>query len=126
MTSEDLLRKVFVYVFSLPPIIDEEEKEHIIQEEIRLKKEQEKFLLEERIEKEQKKTEDLLNNSMNYFYSKIMKEYIVAEIDETSDEYKWAMDKADWIQDSSKYPDGLLKEQDKKELIKGKEVKKSF
>lgn len=126
MTSEDLLRKVFIYIFSLSSIIDEKEKEHIIEEEIRLKKEQEKFLLEERIEKEQKKTEELLTNSMNYFYSRIMKEYITAEIDETTDEYKWAMDKADWIQNSSKYPDGLLTEQNKKELLTGKEVKKTF
>src|SRR5699024_3605838 len=34
MTTEDLLRKVFVYIFSLPKIIDEEEKAYIIREKL--------------------------------------------------------------------------------------------
>lgn len=42
MTPEDLLRKVFLYIFSLPPIIDEEEKAHILEEERRLIEEQER------------------------------------------------------------------------------------
>lgn len=68
MTTEDLLRKVFLYIFSLPPIIDEEEKAHILEEERRLVEERERELLRERREKERKKTEDLLTNSINYFY----------------------------------------------------------
>lgn len=37
MSTEDLLRKVFVYIFSLPEIIDEWEKAYTIQEKQRLK-----------------------------------------------------------------------------------------
>lgn len=124
MTPEDLLRKVFLYIFSLPPIIDEAEKAHILEEERRLIEEQERELLRERREKEHKKTEGLLINSINYFYSKLIKEYISAELDETTDEYEWAMDKANWIQDSSKHPDNLLTEKDKEELLNIKTTKK--
>lgn len=124
MTPEDLLRKVFLYIFSLPPIIDEEEKAHILEEERRLIEEQERELLRERREKEHKKTEDLLINSLNYFYSKLIKEYISAELDETTDEYEWALDKANWIQDSSKHPDDLLTEKDKEDLLNIKATKK--
>lgn len=126
MTTEDLLRKVFLYIFSLPPIMDEEEKAHILEEEKRLIEERERELLRERREKERKKTEDLLTNSINYFYSKLIKEYISAELDETTDEYEWAMDKANWIQDSSKHPDDLLTEKDKEELLNIKTTSKYF
>lgn len=126
MTPEDLLRKVFLYIFSLPPIIDEAEKAHILEEERRLIEEQERELLRERREKEHKKTEDLLINSINYFFSKLIKEYISAELDETTDEYEWAMDKANWIQDSSKHPDNLLTEKDKEDLLNIKATKKYF
>lgn len=126
MTPEDLLRKVFLYIFSLPPIIDEAEKAHILEEERRLIEEQERELLRERREKERKKTEDLLINSINYFYSKLIKDYISAELDETTDEYEWAMDKANWIQDSSKQPDDLLTEKDKEELLNIKATNKYF
>lgn len=117
MTTEDLLRKVFVYIFSLPEIIDEEEKAYIIREKKRLKEEEESLLLRERREKEYKRTQDLLNNSMNYFYSNIIREYISSELDNSTDEYQWAMNKADWIQDSSKHPDELLTEKEKSELL---------
>ncbi|MFD1850770.1 hypothetical protein [Oceanobacillus bengalensis] len=117
MSVEDLLRKVFIYIFSLTQIIDEEEKAHIIAEEKRLKEEKERILLRERQENEYKRTQDLLNNSMNYFYSKIIKEYISSELDESTDEYQWAMNKANWIQDSSKHPDDLLTENEKRELL---------
>lgn len=43
MTAEDLLRKVFLNIFSLPSIIDEEEKSYIIAEKERLKEEQERI-----------------------------------------------------------------------------------
>ena len=124
MTPEDLLRKVFLYIFSLPPIMDEEEKAHNLEEERRLIEEQERELLRERREKEHKKTEDLLTNSINFFYSKLIKEYISAELDETTDEYEWALDKANWIQDSSKHPDDLLTEKDKEDLLNIKATKK--
>ncbi len=126
MTPEDLLRKVFLYIFSLPPIIDEEEKAHILEEERRLIEERERELLRERREKEHKRTKDLLTNSINYFYSKLIKEYVSAELDETTAEYEWAMDKANWIQDSSKHPDDLLTEKDKEELFNMKTMNKYF
>lgn len=126
MTPEDLLRKVFLYIFSLPPIIDEEEKAHNLEEERRLIEEQERELLRERREKEHKKTKDLMTNSINYFYSKLIKEYISAELDETTADYEWAMDEANWIQDSSKHPDDLLTEKDKEELFNIKTTSKYF
>ncbi|WP_060207224.1 hypothetical protein [Sporosarcina koreensis] len=126
MTPEDLLRKIFLYIFSLPPIIDEEEKAHIIAEEKKLKEEQERELLKEQRENEYKRTQDLLNNSMNYFYSKLMKEYISAELDETTVEYEWAMNKANWVQDSSKHPDDLLTEKDQERLFNIKTTNKYF
>lgn len=54
---------------------------------------------------------------MNYFYSKLIKENISAELDETTDEYVWAMKKAKWIQDSNKYQDDILREEDKEMLL---------
>ncbi|WP_340083770.1 hypothetical protein MHB50_11075 [Siminovitchia sp. FSL H7-0308] len=126
MSVEDLLRKVFIYIFSLPQIIDEEEKAHIIAEERKLKEEEERLLLKERREKEYKRTQDLLNNSMNYFYSNIIREYISSELDKSTDEYQWAMNKANWIQDSSKHPDELLTEKEKSELFNLKLNNKYF
>ncbi|WP_146553782.1 hypothetical protein [Rummeliibacillus sp. SL167] len=117
-TLEDLLRRVFLYIFSLPEIIDEKERDYIIAEEKKLKEEQERELIRERREREYKRTQDLLNNSVNYFYSKLIKEYISAELDETTDEYVWAMKKAKWIQDSNKYQDDILREEDKEMLLK--------
>ncbi len=116
-TTEDLLRRVFLYIFSLPEIIDEKERNHIIAEEKKLKEEQERELLRERREREYSRTQALLNNSMNYFYSKLIKEYISAELDETTDEYVWALEKAKWIQDSNKYQDDILREEDKEMLL---------
>lgn len=117
-TPEDLLRRVFLYIFSLPEIIDEKERDHIIAEEKKQKEEQERKLLRERREREYKRTQDLLNSSVNYFYSKLIKEYISAELDETTDEYVWAMKKANWIQDSNKHQDDILREEDKEMLLK--------
>lgn len=124
MSVEDLLRKVFIYIFSLPQIIDEEEKAHIIAEEKRLKEEEERILLRERQENEYKRTQDLLNDSMNYFYSNIIREYISSELDKSTEEYQWAMNKANWIQDSSNHPDDLLTENEKKELLNRKTTNK--
>lgn len=116
MSTEDLLRKVFVYIFSLPEIIDEWEKAYIIQEKQRLKEEEERLILREKRDNEYTKTQQLINNSLNYFYSKLVQEYVAAEIDEESEEYRWAMEKANWIRDSEKYPDELLTENDKMKL----------
>ncbi|GIO22306.1 hypothetical protein [Oceanobacillus sp. J11TS1] len=123
-TLEDLLRRVFLYIFSLPEIIDEKERDYIIAEEKKLKEEQERELIRERREREYKRTQDLLNNSVNYFYSKLIKEYISAELDETTDGYVWAMKKAKWIQDSNKYQDDILREEDKEMLLNRKQMYK--
>lgn len=120
MTTEDLLRKVFVYIFSLPKIIDEEEKAYIIREKQRLKEEEERLILQEKRDNEYTKTQQLINNSLNYFYSKLVQEYVAAEIDEESEEYRWAMEKANWIRDSEKHPDELLTESEKEKLINKK------
>lgn len=66
----------------------------------------------------------MLNNSVNYFYSKLIKEYISAELDETTDEYVWAMNKAKWIEDSNKYQDDILGEEDKEMLLNRKQMYK--
>lgn len=80
MSTEDLLRKEFVYIFSLPEIIDEREKAYIIQEKQRLKEEEERLILQEKRDNEYTKTQQLINNSLNYFYSKLVQEYVAAEI----------------------------------------------
>ena len=117
MTTEDLLRKVFVYIFSLPKIIDEEEKAYIIREKQRLKEEEERLILQEKRDNEFEKTKELINNSLNYLYSKLVEEYVTAEMEEDSEEYRWAMEKANWIRDSEKHPDELLMEKEKSELL---------
>lgn len=117
MSTEDLLRKVFVYIFSLPEIIDEREKEYIIQEKQRLKEEEERLILQEKRDNEYTKTQQLINNSLNYFYSKLVQEYVTAEMEEDSEEYRWAMEKANWFRDSEKYPDDLLSNTDKAVIL---------
>lgn len=126
MTTEDLLRKVFVYIFSLPKIIDEEEKAYIIREKQRLKEEEERLVLQEKRDNEYTKTQQLINNSLNYFYSKLVQEYVAAEIDEESEEYRWAMGKANWIRDSEKHPDKLLTENEKEKLFNKKTNRTNF
>ncbi len=118
MSTEDLLRKVFVYIFSLPEIIDEREKEYIIQEKQRLKEEEERLILQEKRDNEYTKTQQLINNSLNYFYSKLVQEYVTAEMNEDSEEYRWAMEKANWIRDSEKHPDDLLNNADKTLMLR--------
>ncbi|WP_227994999.1 hypothetical protein [Oceanobacillus sp. CFH 90083] len=120
MSTEDLLRKVFVYIFSLPEIIDEREKAYIIKEKQRLKEEEERLILQEKRDNEYEKTQELINNSLNYFYSKLVQEYVAAELDEESEEYEWAMRKAKWIRNSGKYPDELLTENEKEKLFNKK------
>ena len=110
MTTEDLLRKVFVYIFSLPKIIDEEER----------------LILQEKRYNEYTKTQQLINNSLNYFYSKLVQEYVAAEMEEDSEEYRWAMGKANWIRDSEKHPDKLLTENEKEKLFNKKTNRTNF
>ena len=122
MTTEDLLRKVFVYIFSLPEIIDEREKEYIIQEKQRLKEEEERLISQENRDNEYTKTQQLISNSLNYFYSKLVQEYVAAEMEEDSEEYRWAMEKANWIRDLEKYPDDLLSNTDKAVILNYKKI----
>ncbi len=126
MSTEDLLRKVFVYIFSLPEIIDEREKEYIIQEKQRLKEEEERLILQEKRDNEYTKTQQLINNSLNYFYSKLVQEYVTAEMEEDSEEYRWAMEKANWIRNSEKHPDRLLRENEKEKLFNKKTNRTNF
>lgn len=126
MTREDLLRKVFVYIFSLPKIIDEEEKAYIIREKQRLKEEEERLILQEKRDNEFEKTKELINNSLNYFYSKLVQEYVTAEMKEDSEEYRWAMEKANWIRDSENHPDELLTEHEKEKLFNKKANRTNF
>lgn len=63
---------------------------------------------------------------MNYFYSKLVQEYVDAEIDENSVEYEWAMRKTNWIRDSEKYPDELLTEKEKEKLFNKKTNRTNF
>ena len=126
MSTEDLLRKVFVYIFSLPEIIDEQEKEYIIQEKQRLKEEEERLILQEKRDNEYIKTQQLINNSLNYFYSKLVQEYVTAEMKEDSEEYRWAMEKANWIRNSEKHPDELLRENEKEKLFNKKTNRTNF
>lgn len=118
MSTEDLLRKVFVYIFSLPEIIDEREKEYIIQEKQRLKEEEKRLILQENRDNEYTKTKQLINNSLNYFYSKLVQEYVTTEMEKDSEEYRWAMEKANWIRDSEKHPDDLLNNADKTLMLR--------
>src|SRR5699024_12473632 len=92
MTTEELLRKVFVYIYSLPKIIDEEEKANIIREKQRLKEEEQRLILQEKRDNELEKTKELINNSLNCLYSKLVKKYVPAEMEDDSENYRWAME----------------------------------
>ncbi|MFB5088338.1 hypothetical protein PGC35_14225 [Psychrobacillus sp. PGGUH221] len=116
-TIDDLLKKVFLYIFSLPEKIDMEEKNHKITEEKKRKEEEQKALLKKQHENEYKRTEELLNKSIHYFYSQLVKNYIESELEETTEEYNWAMNKSNWIKDSDKYLDSILSIRDKERLI---------
>lgn len=117
---DSLLKKVFLYIFSLPQKIDERFKAHEIEEEKKRKEEEKQAIIRERHNREYKRTEELLQKSIHYFYSQVVKNYIVSELDETTDEYNWAMNISNWIKDSEKYPDSLLTTQDKEKLISSK------
>lgn len=125
-TVDTLLKKVFLYIFSLPEKVDEDIKEREIEKELRRQEEEKRAIIEERHNREYRHTEELLQKSIDYFYSKIVKEYVKAEIDESTDLYKWAMDKADWIKDSEKNPDEILTIEDKWKLINPKNERNFF
>lgn len=116
-TFDTLLKKVFLYIFSLPQIINEEIMAHKIAEEKKRQEEEQREIIRKRHDKEYRRTEELLRKSIHHFYSQLVERYIVSEIDETSDEYNWAKNKANWIRDSEKYPDNLLTINDKEKLI---------
>jgi len=117
---EALLMKVFLYIFSLPQKIDEEVKAHEIAEEKKRQEEEQKAIIKEQHDKEYRRTEELLEKSIHYFYSQLVKNYIVSELDETTTEYNWAMNKSNWIRDSGESPDNLLTTNDKEKLISSK------
>ena len=73
-----------------------------------------------------RKLRQLLKSSLNYFYSQLIKDYIAAELDESTNEYSWALNKANWIRDSNKYPDDLLTAKDKDDLINIKTTNRYF
>lgn len=122
-TFDTLLKKVFLYIFSLPQIIDEERMAHKIAEEKKKEEEEQREIIRERHDREYQRTEELLQKSIHYFYSQIVKKYVMAEFNENTDEYIWAMNKADWIKDSDKHQDELLTTKDKEKLIKPKQPK---
>lgn len=122
-TFDALLKKVFLYIFSLPQIIDEERMAHKIAEEKKRREEEQREIIRERHDREYQRTEELLQKSIHYFYSQIVKKYVMAEFDETTDEFIWAMNKADWIKDSEKHQDEYLTTKDKEKLIRTKQPK---
>ncbi|AIF45103.1 hypothetical protein [Virgibacillus sp. SK37] len=116
-TFDDLLRKVFIYIFSLPQKIDKKTIAHEIEEEKKRQEEGQKAILKKQHDTEYELTEELLKRSIHYFYSQLVKNYIVSELDETTNEYDWAMNKSNWIKDSDEYPDNILTTKDKEKLI---------
>lgn len=124
-TLDDLLKKVFLYVFSLPEKIDEEKKAYEVAEEQKRQEEEKRAILKERHDREYRRTDELLKKSIEFFYSKLVQEYVRTQLDESTDEYNWAMDKANWIKDSDKYPDKILTKEDKKRLIHSRSEKNS-
>ncbi|REB11009.1 hypothetical protein DVB69_01330 [Sporosarcina sp. BI001-red] len=125
-TLTDLLKKVFIYIFSLPKIIDEESETHRnVEEKRRLEIEIQKMIKEQH-DKEYNRTKELLQKSVEYFYSGLVREYVVSEMDVDTEEYKWALNKSDWIKDSRKYPDSNLTNEDKENLISKNKSKSTW
>jgi hypothetical protein len=116
-TLNDLIKKIFLYIFSLPQKIDEKVRIHIIDEEKKREEEEQKSLLKNQHDNEYKLTEELLKKSIYHFYSQVVKNYIVSELDPKTTEYNWAMNKSNWIKDSNDNPDSLLSSKDKENLI---------
>ncbi|MDV2581689.1 hypothetical protein [Alkalibacillus haloalkaliphilus] len=123
-TFDDLLKKVFAYIFSLPQKIDEETKLHELREEERRKEKERQQVLRDQHEKEYLLTEELVKQSINFQYSKLIKDYIESEWDITSEEYKWAINKSKWFRNSKDHPDNILTSEDKESLIDFKAERK--
>lgn len=115
---DELLKRLFVKIFSLAPIDDEVRRLRLIEEAEEQKRLEEKMRLREIHANELAKTEALIANSINYFLFKLINDYINAEIDADTEEYDWAVNKANWIKNSVEQPDTILAEEDKAKLIK--------
>ncbi|WP_431810641.1 hypothetical protein [Lysinibacillus capsici] len=114
---DELLKRLFVKIFSLAPIDDEVRRLRLIEEVEEQKRLEEKARLKAIHTNELAKTESLITNSINYFLFKLIKAYINAEIDADTEEYDWAVKKANWIKNSAVQPDIILGEEDKIKLI---------
>ncbi|RKQ19107.1 hypothetical protein D8M03_03390 [Lysinibacillus endophyticus] len=114
---DELLKKLFIKIFSLAPIDDEVRRLRLIEDADEQKWLEEKARLKAIHANELAKTESLITNSINYFLFKLIKSYINAEIDTDSEEYDWAVNKANWIKNSAERPDKILGEEDKIKLI---------
>ncbi|MCP1145274.1 hypothetical protein [Lysinibacillus endophyticus] len=115
---DELLKRLFVKIFSLAPIDDEVRRLRLIEEVEEQKRLEERMRLREIHANELAKTESLITNSINYFLFKLINDYINAEIDADTEEYDWAVNKANWIKNSVEQPDTILAEEDKAKLIK--------
>lgn len=114
---DELLKRLFVKIFSLAPIDDEVRRLRLIEEAEEQKRLEEKARLKAIYTNELAKTESLITNSINYFLFKLIKSYINAEMDADTEEYDWAVKKANWIKNSAEQPDIILGEEDKIKLI---------
>ncbi|MDF2605829.1 MAG: hypothetical protein K0S34_19 [Bacillales bacterium] len=117
---DDLLKKVFLYIFSLPQKIDEEAEKHKVAEENKRREDEQRAILKEQHNKEYQRTEELIKKSIDFFYSQLVKNYVVSELNGNSDDYNWAINKSNWIKDTDKYPDDILSTKDKEKLIEFK------
>lgn len=114
---EELLKRLFIKVFSLAPIDDEVKRLRMIEEEEKKKEAEERARIKEIHAYELAKTESLITNSLNYYLYKLIKDYIDAEIDKDSEEFTWAINKVNWIKNSTEQTDPILTDEDKARLI---------
>ncbi|WP_016995514.1 ribosomal protein S21 [Lysinibacillus boronitolerans] len=115
---DELLKRLFNKIFSLAPIDDEARRLRLIEEAEEQKRMEEKARIKEIHAQELSKTESLIENSLNYFLYRIVKDYITTELEVNSETYTWATSKANWIKNSIEQPDPILNEEDKAKLIK--------
>ncbi|MCH6265113.1 hypothetical protein [Neobacillus citreus] len=116
-TFDDLLKKVFLYIFSLPQKIDEETEKHKVAEEKKRREEEQRAILKDQHDREYQRTEGLIKKSIEFFYSQLVKNYVESELHKNSDEYNWGMNKSNWIKDCDASPDSILSTKDKENLI---------
>lgn len=115
---DELLKRLFVKIFSLAPIDDEVRRLRLIEEAEEQKRLEERMRLKEIHANELAKTEALIANSINYFLFKLINDYINAEVDADTEDYDWAVNKAKWIKNSDEQVESVLTEEDKAKLIK--------